>query len=230
MTGRGSILWLVLLGVSIIVAPSAAEIVSFQGLGDLPGGDFYSTAYGVSADGSIVVGRSRSEPDLQAFRWENNGEMVGLGDLSGGDRASEAHGVSADGSVVAGYAYSDSASGNRAFRWESGNMSAMGTLGPPPEPSANTYSHAYDISANGSVVVGRSSSPSGPQAFRWENGEMVGLGDLPGGDFYSTAYGVSADGSIVVGRSRSEPDLQAFRWENKWTDGGPWRLAWGRFL
>ena len=43
------------------------------GLGDLPGGDFYSDALDVSADGSTVVGVSISTGDsftgLQAFRW-----------------------------------------------------------------------------------------------------------------------------------------------------------------
>ena len=45
------------------------EATGMVGLGDLPGGDFYSTAYGVSADGSVVVGRGRSASGVEAFRW-----------------------------------------------------------------------------------------------------------------------------------------------------------------
>jgi len=36
--------------------------VSFTPLGDLPGGSFESSAYGVSADGSIVVGNGQFRP------------------------------------------------------------------------------------------------------------------------------------------------------------------------
>jgi probable HAF family extracellular repeat protein len=51
---------------------------SFSGLGFLPGDTYtYSAASGVSADGSVVVGRGES----QAFRWTQAGGMVGLGVL-----------------------------------------------------------------------------------------------------------------------------------------------------
>lgn len=56
---------------------------SFQGLGDLAGGSFYSEVFGVSADGSKVVGRSVSGSD-EAFIWTASGGMVGLGRLPGG--------------------------------------------------------------------------------------------------------------------------------------------------
>ena len=69
-------------------------------------------------------------------------------------------------------------------------------------PGGSSFSIAYDISADGSTVVGRSYSETGLQAFRWTSSSgMVGLGNLPGassGDF-SEAYAVSADGSTVVG-------------------------------
>jgi probable HAF family extracellular repeat protein len=45
---------------------------SFQGLGDLPGGDFFSSAHGVSPDDSVVVGYSITANGFEAFRWENN--------------------------------------------------------------------------------------------------------------------------------------------------------------
>ncbi len=38
------------------------------GLGDMLGGDFYSAAHGVSADGSVVVGDSSSANGGEAFR------------------------------------------------------------------------------------------------------------------------------------------------------------------
>ena len=45
-----------LLTMSLLVSPlpALAEQESFQGLGDLPGGDFSSGAYGISGDGSVA--------------------------------------------------------------------------------------------------------------------------------------------------------------------------------
>jgi probable HAF family extracellular repeat protein len=65
-------------------------------------------------------------------------------------------------------------------------------------PGYASYSAAYGINSDGTVVVGT----SGGQAFRWVNGAMTGLGFLPGNDI-SVAYGTNADGSVVVGLSCS---------------------------
>jgi hypothetical protein len=48
------------------------------GLGDLPGGAFYSHAFGVSADGSIVVGTSPSDLNSEAFLWNIEDGMMSL--------------------------------------------------------------------------------------------------------------------------------------------------------
>ena len=88
---------------------------TFQGLGDLPGGVFFSEAAGVSADGVTVVGFGNSSLGLGAFRWTPSEGMVGLGDLPGGSYASRAFAVSADGSTIVGRGVS--ASGPEAFRW-----------------------------------------------------------------------------------------------------------------
>src|SRR5687767_11234917 len=95
---------------SLIVWCSAADAATpfFIGLGDLPGGTFRSSASGVSADGSVVVGSSDvatvlipgrppiSKTRAQAFRWTQASGMVGLGDLAGSPFDSRAAGVSAD--------------------------------------------------------------------------------------------------------------------------------------
>ncbi len=69
------------------------------------GGSTYSKAFGVSADGSTVVGEQineRVERVGSLSRWTALDGMQGLGDLSGGIFRSYAYGVSADGSVVVG--------------------------------------------------------------------------------------------------------------------------------
>ena len=50
-------------------AATAAWGQSIRGVGDLPGGVFGSRAYGVSADGGVVVGESATGPFSTAFRW-----------------------------------------------------------------------------------------------------------------------------------------------------------------
>jgi len=196
---------------------SLGAISRFQGLGDLPGGEFFSKAYGISDDGSVVIGESKSTNGTEAFRWENTG-MAGLGDLPGSFFRSHAYGISSDGSVIVGMSATDIPFPSlQAFRWENGVMTALGGL--PEAPSI--YSKAYAISADGSVIVGESESGAGTEAFRWTKEEgMVGLGTLTN---YrgSTAYGVSADGSVIVGTCNSIP--QAFRWTQ---DTGMVGLGW----
>jgi probable HAF family extracellular repeat protein len=83
-------------------------------------------------------------------------------------------------------------------------------------PGGSFRSAAYDISADGSTVVGASIGASGNyEAFLWTSGDgMVSLGNLPGGGFYSSsAHGVSADGSVVVGSGLSASGYEAFIWD-----------------
>ena len=194
------------------------QATGMVGLGDVPTEVFcnpesntcfedvvYSKAYGVSADGSVVVGGGSywSSYSLnEAFRWTQATGMVGLG---GG----VAYGVSADGSVVVGQS---GGGGFQAFRWtQATGVVGLGSL------LIGDSSSASGASADGSVVVGK----SGDEAFRWTQGTgMVGLGYLPGvnGFFgFSEANGVSADGSVVVGYSNGGNGfngnlIEAFRW------------------
>jgi probable HAF family extracellular repeat protein len=208
---------------SVVVAVAALTLAgsqalgatpSFRGLGDLPGGWFLSSAEGVSADGSVVVGSSGSSnaSTYEAFRW-SNGLMSGLGVGAGGYQPSSMGlAVSADGSVVVGRVralpYLE-----EAFRWCDGVMSTLGNL---PGPGS---SFGEGVSADGSVVVGVANAGAAgftsPQAFRWADGVMSGLGYLAGGEYLmSWAHGVSADGSVVVGWGRSANGGEAFRWSN----------------
>jgi probable HAF family extracellular repeat protein len=92
------------------------EFNGMQGLGDLPGGAFQSSATAISASGEVIVGYSQSASGGEAFRWEAVSGMQGLGDLPGGVFGSGAYAVSADGSVIVGAGHSD-APDNEAFIW-----------------------------------------------------------------------------------------------------------------
>lgn len=191
----------------VLVSVCASTFVvaaSFQGLGDLPGGEFKSVALAVSAHGSVVVGYSISTSGQEAFRWTSGGGMVGLGDLPGGPFSSSARGVSADGSVIVGRS---TPAVYEAFRWGSGVMTGLGTLPLGGIPSST----AHAVSGDGSVVVGYASGTNGSEAFRWENGTMTGLGYLPGYDEGSVACGISDDGSVIVGYCSG---FYGFYWED----------------
>ncbi|MEZ6018409.1 MAG: hypothetical protein R3F49_25160 [Planctomycetota bacterium] len=182
----------------------AQNCVGQVDLGTFGFGD--SVAYGVSADGSVVVGyASVAVPALitsGAFRWTAAGGMQNIGTLGHPFATSTANGVSADGSVVVG------TSGDRAFRWTAtGGMQDLGTLG-------GSDSLANGVSADGTFVVGRADLANGEQhAFLWTQvGGMQDLGTLPG-SVLSEAFDVSADGSVVVGTSVSQGSAaRAFLW------------------
>ncbi|MEN8161137.1 MAG: HAF repeat/PEP-CTERM domain-containing protein, partial [Myxococcota bacterium] len=156
-----------------LATPALGEPASFQRLGDLPGGAFLSRAHAVSSDG-VVVGTSRSERNVEAFRWEAASGMVGLGDLEGGTFLSEAFAVSADGTVVVGRG--STSVGSEAFRWQ-GAFAGLGDLA-----GGSFSSRGFAVSSDGLVVAGTGRAGTGFEAFVWQEGVgMVGLGDLPGG-------------------------------------------------
>lgn len=195
--------------VSLLAAPQVLAVdASFTPLGDLPGGDFYSLALDISADGTTVVGVSSSESGdgtWEAFRWTVATGMVGLNN-PGDDptEISRASSVSADGSVAVG-------AKDGAFRWtESGGMSFLDDL----TPGLISASAAWGVSADGSVIAGTGFGPNGMEAFRWTALDgIVGLGFLSQTLPDSSGFGLSADGAAVVGQSMSgPPDVEAIRW------------------
>ncbi len=204
--------------VTAMGSAAMADLPSFQGLGDLPGGEIYSWAYDVSADGSAVVGHSKSSSGTEAneaFLWTVDG-MTGMGNLSGVGY-SNASAVSWDESaeewVVAGTGnlYSFSGTSGEAFRTVGNTIGTNDGLG--MLPGGTTYSGAGGLSADGAVVVGQSDTPGMSHAFRWtESTGMVDLGDLPGGSSFSSANDVSADGSIVVGWGDGVSGREAMFW------------------
>ncbi len=85
--------------------------------------------------------------------------------------------------------------------------------------TASFASDPFDVSADGTYVVGDNRSPGISMGFRWS--EALGwesLGSLPGGAANSGAWACSADGATVVGTSSSSlnPNTEAF----VWTPGG----------
>jgi probable HAF family extracellular repeat protein len=195
--------------VCLAFAPAAlAQPPRFETLGTFPVASF-SQAFGVSADGSVVVGTSGTSgagASRRAFRWDAQQGLVDLGQLAATGSLTEAHAVAADGSVVVGR--SQAASGVEAFRFD-GSISGLSDL-----PGGSFSSWARAVSRDGSVVVGQGQGSAGVEVFRWDAASgLTALGDLPGGSLDSHAIAVSADGRVVVGSGTSATSREAFRWE-----------------
>ena len=179
-------------------------------MADQAGGHFNSigTAYGVSADGSVIVGVGRLTPPgtfggTEAFRWTEAGGFVGLGDLPGGVHFSVAKGVSADGAIIAGSSSEDGPLAQpieHTVRWSSGTMANLGGLG-------GAYSYPGAMSGDGSTIIGISDV----KEYRWT--QATGMVALTAGDGFTTArfLGLSHDGSVMVGAGSSTNGSEAFR-------------------
>jgi probable HAF family extracellular repeat protein len=133
------------------------------GLGDLADGDFYSAAFGVSANGQYVVGAARSANGVEAFLWSLANGMAGLGDLADGDFASTAYAVSAKGQVVVGQA--SGPDGAEAFVWRGDRMQSLHALvRQQAEFQDWELEAARDVSADGKSIVGVGRNPAGEPA------------------------------------------------------------------
>ena len=98
-------------------------------LGSLPGGSSRTEAFGVSADGAVVVGTSNTDRAQAAFRWTKDG-MVNIGQLIAG-RKTEARGISADGSVIVGAGRINSNINQGFRRIEGGGLQLLPFFWPP---------------------------------------------------------------------------------------------------
>lgn len=189
-----------LLALSALAGPLAAQ-ARFVPLGSLT--PRASSARGVDADGSVVVGFSNLLNGSLAFRWSATTGMVALGDFPGGGDRARATAVSADGAVVVGHA-SSTAQFEDPFRWTA--TTGMVSLGMLPNGLA---AEARAVDADGDVIVGSGSftTPVPGAALRWTPaGGLTQL--LPD----ATASGVDADGDVVVGHARFGSAIRAFRW------------------
>jgi probable HAF family extracellular repeat protein len=168
-----------------------------------------ASAEGVSADGQTVVGWYQSSvvgqfgSEVHAFRWTRASGLQDLGTLRDGSE-SIAEAISGNSSVIVGQAR-DKDGFWHAFRLTANTgMQDLKTLG-------GTMSAAAAVSADGSVIVGRSlitSAFGSERAFRWTTKkqmqdlrrELLDAGVTAVQNWVLvSATGVSADGTVIVG-------------------------------
>lgn len=189
---------------------TTATASEFIPLGDLPGGDFYSAALGVSADGTAVVGFSKTnntfEP-LRAFRWTQATGMLGLGDEESTGEDSIARTASADGTIIVGQ------NADGAFQWT--EATGMVSLNDGSNPDVSTIA-ALGVSADGTVITGTARNAIGQlTGFRWTAATgPIDIGHLPSTTADSFASGVSADGAVLTGQSMRGDNFEVvpIRW------------------
>jgi probable HAF family extracellular repeat protein len=191
---------------------------------DLPilTGTIHSYAYGVSQDGSTIVGCdviNNSQYLTCGFSRTASGGLQQLQNPFPPQGHDIAYAVSGNGNVIVGE--TDTTRGFQA-RYAAYWTTANGYVqlnGPSGSPV--NHSSASDVSYDGSVIVGTcpTSGPyQTPHAFRWTTATntMVDIGTLNALP-YSYALAVSADGQTTVGVASLNGDIstdneQAFRW------------------
>lgn len=177
-------------------------IWNLEGLGDLPGGNFGSEAYGCSADGSVVVGDSAIRNGWRAFRWTKETGMKDLG-VVGNRKWGVAFGCSGNGLVVVGESFANRGRDEVAFRWtQETGMVGLGDL-----PGGKALSEAEATNYDGSIVVGWSQTARGMEAFIWDSqNKMRSLENvlatknifIPTGWRLRAAGGVTSNAGVVT--------------------------------
>ena len=119
---------LVIIAVLGLAAATFGQTATFTGLGHLGGGT--SKAYGVSSDGSVVVGESiDGNGNTQACIWTTSNGLQGIGFLNVTYKNSSGYGADVDsGGTIHATGYSQvGGTRNQAFCW-SGTAAGTGTM------------------------------------------------------------------------------------------------------
>ncbi len=204
-----------LTAVAGIAGAASATVPTFHLVGALPGSNTFSSGYGVSEDGSVVVGHSGNNyyygSSSHAFRWSSD---TGIEDLDPLAPAAGAYGVSADGTIIVGGETSGSV---KAVRWGAGTSSVTDQLYHGGE--------CYGLSRDGNIAIGWSASGGaggGGGAFRphrairyGNSGHLEYIDTAAAGvvdPTNSEALATNTDGSVVVGWGVFNGVQRAFVW------------------
>ncbi|MDC7999875.1 T9SS type A sorting domain-containing protein [Aequorivita todarodis] len=161
-------------------------------------GDQISSAWGISPDGSTVVGLGwLPGTGAHAIYWTESSGIVDLGSTVT-DRSTRADAASEDGSVMVGW--QDSEFGFRqAAVWTNGVQQLLYL------PTGERAAAAGVISDDAVWVGGEGSSANSFQAYRWSEAtgiENIGPPLQPG--WRGATTGMSGDGSVIVGFYRPQ--------------------------
>lgn len=157
----------------------------------------FNNVTAVSTNGSKIIGYTQlTHPDGVAAWVYQNGNYT---TLTGGIPTA----ISSDGLIIAGNTYNLT----NAVLWKNGSIEILSN------PADSTYSRSFEISGDGSAIVGFYAYAN-DYACLWRNGGVETLPMLAGATS-SIATAVSFDGSLVFGNSfdASWNDNGAFVWD-----------------
>ncbi|ANH78599.1 HAF repeat-containing protein [Candidatus Chlamydia sanziniae] len=160
-----------------------------------------SAAWGVSGDGSVIIGEEGSAPFMYAY-----GQRTLLPTLGQNNRVCA---ISEDGSVIVGFS---SMLRNVQFnitsicgvKWEKIPSAGYKVI-ELPLTSWGHWAEAYAVSADGNVIVGRGNDGFDTvTAVKWCDDRITWVHDFESlfgvyQDCYACANAVSGDGSVIVG-------------------------------
>lgn len=171
-------------------------------LGTLPGvtpGPAHTTsARGMSADGSVVVGYAADAGGVtRPWRWTS---ATGVVDITAGLWSGQARGVSPSGLVVVGYR--SDVSNSEAFKWTAaGGRADLGLL------AGYSSSAALDVTSDGRRACGTAYGSGSNLAIVWDAGRgwrsvasvLASAGVSTAGWTLQFANAMSEDGTVIVG-------------------------------
>lgn len=150
-------------GMRAVVWHRDGEGYTIQVLRGLEEGYDSGVAFGVSGDGSVIVGYSVPPFPMHAARWDADGTAHPLGDFLGGRDESQAFATTDDGLVIVGEG--SDAEGKRAFVWSPGYgiqyLTTALSMAGVVVPDGWELQRANDVSADGRTIVGVARDPSG---------------------------------------------------------------------
>lgn len=150
-----------------------------------PLGGPFSYAYGINNYGQIAGISTTVSGDYHAVMWTPEGLITDLGVLPG-DTFAQANAINDRGQIV-GWSSGET---TRAFVWEDGVMSVLGTLN-------GSFSMAVDINRHGIIFGTGDDSGTRPPVI-WSREGITALPLLP--DAYFGEVGRANDRAVVVGR------------------------------
>lgn len=154
-----------------------------------------STSWGISSDGSTIVGLSNKNNIATAVKWDATNGIQALPSTIP-TRSSRANAISGDKTTIVGW--QDQLNGDRTgAKWTSGVQEFI------RDNAGNNVGEASGVSADGGTIVG----VNGLYPYVWNS--MSGYQQIThpnsGPFFRGAASAVSADGKTVVGYFRSFP-------------------------
>ncbi len=182
-----------------------------RGLGDLPGDCFFSSAYGISADGALLVGTATNASSNTASTWTTAAGWNDLGLAMGVGNSSSLSAVTPDKQVFAGTYRIGNGAEYDLLRISAGgtNVERLGDL-----DGGINYAGFNALSDDGAIMVGFGTSADGIEALRWtRDAGLVVLGHVAPLAPQSMAMSISADGTLTAGFDFTDAGSEAVLWQ-----------------